>query len=193
MARPDIKDQRREQILDAFSVCIARYGLDGATLAKTAEVAGMARPLVRHNVGNRSDLLAAFVDRLLEKSAEGSAMLVSQLPLHNRSGTLIDWLFDTQYSDKQNIQVSHALIVASADDPTLSEKMQVWIDNFIEMLKQVIRSDYPDASPKRITAIATGISGIYFNVEALYPLQKAKALRTASKRAARILLSSLED
>ncbi|MEM9278958.1 MAG: TetR/AcrR family transcriptional regulator [Pseudomonadota bacterium] len=193
MARPDIKDQRREQILDAFSVCIARYGLDGATLAKTAEVAGMARPLVRHNIGNRSDLLEAFVDRLLEKSRESNILLTSQLPLRNRAETLVDWLFNTQYSDQQTIKISHALIIASADDPALSKNMQAWLDDFIAMIKQVIRDDYPNASPKQITTIATGISGIYFNLEALYPLQKVKALRASSKKAAKVLLSSLKS
>ncbi|MEO1142890.1 MAG: TetR/AcrR family transcriptional regulator, partial [Pseudomonadota bacterium] len=63
MARPDIKESRREQIIDAFEFCVARYGVEGATLAKTAEQAGLARPLVRHNVGNRDDLVDALTKR----------------------------------------------------------------------------------------------------------------------------------
>ena len=43
MARPIVKDQRRAEILDAFEACVARYGVEGATLAKTAEQAGLGQ------------------------------------------------------------------------------------------------------------------------------------------------------
>ena len=49
--------RRRQEYLDAFEKCVARYGIEGATLAKIAEIAGLARPLVRHNVGNRDTYL----------------------------------------------------------------------------------------------------------------------------------------
>lgn len=89
MARPDIKDERRDQILDAFETCVARYGVAGATLAKTAEIAGLARPLVRHNVGNREDLLKALVDRILQQSRDSMVVLQSSLPAEKPSRTLI--------------------------------------------------------------------------------------------------------
>ena len=55
MARPSVKEERREQILTAYEQCVARYGVEGATLDKVAEEAGLARPLIRHNIGNREE------------------------------------------------------------------------------------------------------------------------------------------
>lgn len=192
MARPNIQNERREQILDAFETCVARYGVEGATLARTAEMAGLARPLVRHNIGNRDALLSALVERFIQKSRSSMAVMVSALPAKNRSRTAIDWLFDPAYSDAQLVRISNSLISASAENPPLAEKMQEWLKDFITRFDGVLADDFPDANPASVAAASAGITGIYFNIEALYPLGNTDALVAASKRAAIMLLESLE-
>lgn len=192
MARPDIKDERREQILDAFEACVARYGIEGATLARTAEAAGLARPLIRHNIGNREDLIEAMADRYTARSRQFIDAMVDALPGHGGLTVLIDWLFDPQYLDTQRVQVANALLAASADDPAMAEFMRTWLADFVGSVEAVIASDHPDAPRDRIKAVAVGITGIYFNVEALYPLGDISALTAASREAARLLVASLE-
>ena len=192
MARPDIKQERREQILNAYETCVARYGVAGATLARTAEIAGLARPLLRHNVGNLEDLQAALVDRVLTRSDAMMDALIDSLPLENRLRTAIDWLFDPAYSDARLVQVSAALIAASADDPALAWQMRRWLTDFIARLEQLIVYEHHLADTARVSAVATGVAGIYFNVEALYPLGDTDAIVAASKAAALILIDSLE-
>ena len=192
MARPDIKQSRREQILDAFEICVARYGIEGATLAKTADQAGLARPLVRHNVGNRDDLIEALTDRFLENSRASIDGLLTVLPEKNRFRAAIEWLFDPQYSDDQLVQVSYALITHSHQDKKLALKMQEWLGEFVARFDDLLASDFPDADPEQVTAVANGITGIYFNVESLRGLGGTDALAAASKQAALILLNSLE-
>ena len=192
MARPDIKDERREQILDAFEVCVARYGVEGATLAKTAEMAGLARPLVRHNVGNRDALLAALVDRYLARSRASFDAFIAALPAEDRTRTAVDWLFDPGLSDARVVQVAGALIMASADDDALAAKMRDWLDDFVGGLGQLIARDHPHADTTAVRAAAAGIAGIHFNIEALYPLGDVSALAASSKRAAVMLLQALE-
>ena len=192
MARPTLKNERREQILDAFETCVARYGVEGATLAKTADEAGLARPLVRHNVGNRDELLAALVDRYLKNSQAKMAETFAALPVENASDVLIDWLFDPLYTDAKLVQVASALISASNDNPELATKMRRWVDEFVSSLNDQLAMDFPAADPAQVAAVAAGVSGIYFNVEALYPLGDITALAASSKRAALTLLKSLE-
>ncbi|WP_108879489.1 TetR/AcrR family transcriptional regulator [Anderseniella sp. Alg231-50] len=192
MARPDIKTERREQILDAFESCVSRYGVEGATLAKTAEMAGLARPLVRHNVGNRDELLEALVDRFLERTRNSMATMISALPAENKAKTAIDWLFDPKFSDPQLVRVSNALIAASCENPSVAARMLVWLNDFITRLDELLADEFPDADPEKVAAATAGITGIYFNIEALYPLGDTDVLVAASKRAAIILLESLE-
>lgn len=192
MARPIVKEQRRTEILDAFEDCVARYGVEGATLAKTAEQAGLARALIRHNVGNREDLLSALVERFLEKSRQAAEQMIEALPQTGRSETLVGWLFDPSYSDPRMVRVAGALIAASAEDKALAMHMQDWLKAFVGALDEVFADEHTNASPDQVLAVAAGIAGIYFNVEALYPLGDVEALSKASERAAFLLLASLE-
>ena len=193
MARPEIKDTRRAQILDAFEVCVAKYGVEGATLAKTAEQAGLARPLVRHNVGNREELISALVDRFLERSQDKMQTFVVALPANDTARHAVEWLFDPRYADTQLMQVAYALITFSADNAEMAEKMQAWVGDFAERFTRLIADDYPQADPARITAVANGIMGIYFNVESLSVLGGSDTLSEPSKQAAMMLLDALDQ
>ena len=192
MSRPIVKEERTAQILDAFEACVARYGVEGATLAKTAEQAGLARALIRHNVGNREHLLAALVERFLENSSQATRAMVEALPDHNQTRTLVGWLFDPAYSNPQQVRVAGALISASAVDEDLARKMQSWLDDFVSALGQVMSTEHPKAGADTTAAVAAGITGIYFNVEALYPLGSIAPFAKASEEAALLLVKSLE-
>ena len=192
MARPDVRDKRRDQILDAFEEIVARNGIEGATLARTAEVAGLARPLIRHNIGNREDLVAALVERFLEKSRDAMDGMLNELPPEKAIHVLVDWLFDKSYSDPQLVRISSALITASADDPRLARKMRSWLREFIDRITFALSASYPDAGKDRVDAVAAGLTGIYFNIESLYPLGDIQSVSQASRNAALLLVTSLE-
>ena len=66
MPRPDLTEQRTAEILDAFERCIVRHGLDGSSLEKIGEEAGMKRPILRHYVGNREALVMALAERVID-------------------------------------------------------------------------------------------------------------------------------
>ncbi len=193
MARPIVKEERRKQILDAFEICVAKYGVEGATLERTAEQAGLARALIRHNVGNRADLLVALTEQYLKKSRVALDGLASDLPDKDRSVALCNSLFDPAQSDAQLVLVANALIAAAANDPSLGKKMNNWLRNFTGVIHRIISDDFPEAEGDRVSAVALGVVGIYFNAEALYPLGNAKKLASESRQAALLLLSTLKS
>jgi AcrR family transcriptional regulator len=192
LSRPEIKDDRREQILGAFETCVARYGLEGATLGKTAEVAGLARPLIRHNVGNRDDLLQALIERFLTQSRNSMEMLIAFLPENKRLTAMVELLFDPRYANPKLVQVFNALSAAAPDNKELAGKLQQWLREFVERIEAVIRDDFPKVPAERIKAVAAGITGIYFNVEALFPIGEMGTFGEASREAAFILVSALD-
>lgn len=192
MARPEIKEDRREQILDAFEHCVARYGLEGATLGKTAEIAGLARPLIRHNIGNKEALQEALVERFLARSRTAMEDLVSSLPDENRLETLLDVLFDPRGANPQLVLVFNALSAAAPGDLLLARQLQHWLDDFVKRLEDVLARSCPCAPAELLETVAAGLSGIYFNVEALYPIGISARFVTSSKSAAKLLLTALE-
>ncbi len=192
MPRPSLKQERREQILDAYEHCVARLGIEGATLEATAKQAGLARALIRHNVGNRVDLQEALIERFLTRSRASLDDMIAALPSRNRLPTLVEWLFDPNYLDPQTVLLSEALIAASAEDPLLADKMRGWMTDFVDVLKNAIGQDYPDATETSATAVAAGLTGIYFNIESLSPLGDMPDLLEASRHAAMLLVETLE-
>ena len=191
MPRPSLQTQRRAQILDAFEICVAQYGLHGATLERVAEEAGMARTLLRHNIGNREDLIAALVERYFEQSDSAVELLIGGLPAEGPADVLLDRLFDRRSSDRQLMLVASALISASAGDPELAERMRDWSVRFQGRLEAVLANAYPEASCADVSAAAAGLMGIYFNVESLGPLGNMTQMRAQSRRAAEMLLTAL--
>lgn len=193
MPRPSLKAERRSQILDAYEACVARYGVEGATLERIAEEAGIARALLRHNIGNREDLLAALMERFEAQSSSDMRETYAQLPANNRLPTLIDWLFDPRYVDDKQVLVSEALIAAAPQYPRIAKAMRGWINGFVNDLAALIADEYPAADKDLVQAIAAGLTGIYFNVESMAPLGKMTNVVVASKRAALLLIGGLEQ
>ncbi|MEM9495252.1 MAG: TetR/AcrR family transcriptional regulator [Pseudomonadota bacterium] len=193
MPRPSLKKERRAQILEAFETCVARYGAEASTLEKVAEEAGLARALIRHNVGNRDDLMEALLQRFLDRSDAAVAAMVGALPADRRVKTLVDWLFDASYVDTQLVQLSQALIVAGAEDESVARMMRHWTADFVETIAGVIRLDYPGTKKAKISAVSAGVTGIYFNVQSMAPLGGMSDLLKMSKRAAFLLIASLDE
>ena len=191
LPRPSVRDQRRSQILDAFEICVARYGMEGASLERIAEEAGLARPLIRHNVGNREDLLEALVDRFLARSKASTQEMLEALPGEDRLMTLIDWLFDPSFADPQMVLVSEALIAAGSNDRKLARAMRKWTRDFLGDIASVVAQDHPDAEEGAVQAVAAGITAAFFNYESLTLIGPMTDLREASKAAAVRLARSL--
>ena len=69
MPRPSIAAERREEILAAFEACALRKGLAATTLADVAAEAGLPRPLVRHFMGNRADMVTGLIERMMQRAS----------------------------------------------------------------------------------------------------------------------------
>lgn len=191
MPRPSKKEERKSEILDAYGRCIARHGIAGTTLEMTADEAGLARALIRHNVGNKDDILAAFLDRFLIASSAEVDELIDSLPGTDRVDVMIGWLFDPRYLDRESINISNALFTAAVENPTLAKRLRRWTAQFTSRIEQELRDTY-NAPRKVIEAVASGIVAIYYNFETIAPLGETKQLRARSQRAARLLASTLE-
>lgn len=187
-----MKKERQEQILRAYEACVAVYGLEGATLERVAEQAGLARALIRHNVGNREDLQEALVRRFLETSADSFVELVESIPEgEDRLRVFVERLFEPGYTDSTFILVSSALIAAGERDIVLARKLRKWVTDFMDAVEHFLTLERPDAPSEDLKAVAAGIVGLYFNVESLAPLGQLAELRLSSKAAADILLDRL--
>ena len=194
MARPSVKEERTEAILDAFERCIARFGVEGASLQRIADEAGLARALLRHHVGNREELIAVLARRFADRTAAEMADFLAELPAAGRLQAMIDVLFDARYaSPDSEVIVAEALIAAARTRPALRTIILRWYDDFEAALAGELRAAYPAAADEAVGAVATGLTGIYFNVDSLTSLDPPEALRKRARAAALRLIGTLGD
>ena len=62
--------RRRQEIIDAARVCFARYGFEGATVARLEQATGKTRGAIFHHFGDKESLFLAIVSEDAERQAE---------------------------------------------------------------------------------------------------------------------------
>ncbi|MEX3007777.1 TetR/AcrR family transcriptional regulator [Hoeflea sp. TYP-13] len=192
MARPSLKNERREQILTAYVSTVSKHGLSGATLEAIASEAELKRPLVRHHLGNKEAMFEQLVEHVIGEFSKQTRQLMDVLPPSGRVEALIEILLGAP-QDKTTPELVFAfaeLTMKSVSDRVLASRLAASVAEFETALATEIHHEYSSVPKARIRAVAHGIASIYFNSVSLAPL----ALGTSEARsAADILIQSLRE
>src|SRR5260370_18346493 len=82
---------RRQQLIDATSVSIGRYGLADTTVQRISRVAGVSSGIIHHYFGGKDELLEATMRRLLQRLRADVATALGAAPtLEDRIIAIID-------------------------------------------------------------------------------------------------------
>ena len=119
LPRPSLKDQRSAEILDAYLTCVAKFGLDGATQERIAAQAGVKRPLLRHYLGNRDEMISTLTNHVIGEFDAATEMLRGAIPYLRNSKDLVDLMFDYDSSDDPRLILAwQALTAVVAEYPS---------------------------------------------------------------------------
>ena len=188
-----MKKVRTEKILAAYVKCIIRFGFEGATQEKIAFEAGVKRPLLRHYLGNRSQMIEALIGHVEIQIEKDLELLKEALPDDQRVGALIDILFDQKHAaDNNSAMIIQALASAAYSYPELNAKTLNWTNGFTNMMKDEIVQQYPKISDELAFQIAFGIIALHFNINYFSQITIPASWWDASSNAAYTLLGSIE-
>jgi AcrR family transcriptional regulator len=192
MARPRIGEERREEILTAFERCVVRKGLLATTLADVAEEAGQPRSLVRYFIGNRDDMVAKLLDRMLERSrAQLRAVQAERGP--NLTDAIVDLVFEKLFADEVSNIVMVELWYLSMRDEAVGTRIARTYRRLIEELaRQMVEdgrgADDGDTFDRAYTIVSIAMGdavfrkmGVRLNDRAQLPL-RARSLVPPAKR-----------
>ncbi|QFT75339.1 TetR/AcrR family transcriptional regulator [Ruegeria sp. THAF33] len=194
IGRPSNRDERYEQIMQALVRCVARYGLDGASLSQIAKEAGLTRPLIRHHLGNRDELITTLQDYVLKSFSEQSDALVAGLPASRKSRHLIDLLFSDMNQTSPDMVLAFAALTARAvEDASLRLACREALLAFETTIAAILRADFPNVDAAKVNTAAHGIVALYFNATSLAPLDMPNVWKTQAEQAARALFNGLEQ
>ena len=194
MPRTSLKEVRSEQILAAYATCITRYGFEGATQERIAEQAGVKRSILRHYLGNREEMIGSLIDHVGQDWKTQTEELVNALPHSQRTSVLLEFLFDKNYATDRNSRlILHALITVAEQYPGINLMLIDWTSQFIQIVENELRLEFPDVADDLIFSVAFGVVGIYFNINSFALHGPPDEWWTASKNAAQLLVNTLGD
>jgi len=105
----------------------------------------------------------------------------------------INRLFDEKYFDRNLVLVTEALIAAAFEYPKLEKQLIIMINKIQDVIATELEQAYPRVNQNEIDEVASGILGLYFNVDSLSLLDGMKKLRSNSKQAAIRLVTTLAN
>ncbi|WP_159087082.1 TetR/AcrR family transcriptional regulator [Loktanella sp. Alg231-35] len=192
--RPTNRDERYLQVMQALVRCVARFGLEGATLTQIAKEAGLTRPLIRHHLGNREEMIGYLTEFVISRFSEQNTTMISALPKQERSTALVQMLFSESAVSAPDMVLAFASLTARAtDDADLRAKCRTSLLSFEDAIAKILRDDHPSVDDIRIDATAHGIAALYFNVTSLAPLAMPENRKSLASLVAHNLLEDLKD
>lgn len=189
MSRPSLKDVRSNEILHAFAGCVARYGLEGSTLEKISEAAGVKRTILRHYLGNREQMVEKLIEYVVNQFNNSTDELIAYLPETNRVKALLDTLFYFENSSPVSAAIFQAFVAASDRHPQIRAGLLEFITRFEAAITLELAKEYPKASSDTCTKVSAAITALYFNADATAPLKPSQKWLKTQRESAELLLN----
>lgn len=185
MGRPSVKEERREQILEATARCVARVGLAGLTLEKVSGESGMSRGHVRHYVGNREDLILALVEWELRKDDE----LSHASDRDGGTDLMLDYLYGAPFSaPTDDNSVILELLNAARTNTDIRTAMLDGYTGLRREIHAVLVAAHPDADREELWNRAYALLALAIGNAAMSDLDPAADFDPIVRGAGRRLL-----
>jgi AcrR family transcriptional regulator len=140
VARPDVSEERRGQILDAAGAVFARMGFHDARMDDIVDQANLSKGGVYWYFKSKDQLAAALVERVLARSAASLRKL-----LDNDQSFMERMRLLGQYiaADVRALNKLRGVILEfyalAARDMRVRQRVRIYIDEFIELFAAMIR------------------------------------------------------
>jgi len=191
MGRPSLADTRRPQILRAFEDCVLKYGLEGSSLERIAEQAGVRRSLIRHYFGNKDELAEALVAGIIERTIAESQDLANATGEQPGAEALAGYLTGSRFADKRDDALVDALMAASHRDAGLRAQLRRKYRAFQRAIEQQLRSSFPAATTDHVRATAYSLMCLAVGSASMHDIELPDSARSYARQSAIQLIDSL--
>lgn len=162
MGRKSLKEDRVEEILDAFDDCLVKYGLQGVTLERIAQKAGLARRMILHYIGRKDDVIAAAALRVAMSFKTDAHKFMTASDDKRRLEAGIDYLFSEDFYSLPNARLVAALLPASLYDPKIKTVVYKMYGLFLDELIIELKATYPHQTDDKLRECAYNIVCLSF-------------------------------
>src|SRR5215470_201116 len=191
MGRPSLASTRRPQILRAFEDCVLKFGLEGSSLQRIAQQAGVRRSLIRHYFGNKDDLTEALVAGIIERTIAESLDLAKAAGQQAGAEALVGYLTGSDFADERDDALVDALMAASHRDAGLRAQLRRKYRAFQRAIEQQLRSSFPGATTDDIRATAYSLMCLAVGSASMHDIEFSDSKRSYARQSAIQLIDSL--
>jgi AcrR family transcriptional regulator len=171
VGRRSLAGERTQQILEAYAICIGRFGLEGATLEKVSEESGFSRGHIRHYVGNRDEMRRKVIEWVIQDFEEQAENAVASVPPGQRARARMRHRFEQGVGPAPDNAAIDVLLGAASYDAELRGMMREAYQGVERNIARHLRDDFPGASPKVYRDAAYQILAIAFGNWSLSELE----------------------
>lgn len=173
-------------MLDAFIALVAEHGLEAVTLDRVAQAAGVQRPVIRHFVGNRAELIRQAVTRISELYEGEIREVVGDSP---DLATLLDTLFGEAWTGGLGAydRAFDALLLEAAREPGAAAAVRGAYAVLIAEVAAALRRRAPAADESVVQETAYAITCLAEHNATMIALGHPGELSAAARRAAQHL------
>ena len=192
VGRRSLASTRKPQILGAFEACVLRYGLEGSSLERIAQEAGVRRSLIRHYFGNRNDLTEALIAGVIERTVSVYRDVIRTAGAEGGTAALVDYLMGPAFPDKRDDALIDALMAVSHRDERLRGQLRAKYQTFQQSINRELRRAFPSADPGLVRATSYSLMCLAVGNAAMYDLELPARTRGDARRSAMHLVARLQ-
>ena len=193
MGRQSLASTRRPQILRAFETCVLRYGLEGSSLERIAQEAGVRRSLIRHYFGNRNELTQALIEGVIERTVSVYRDVIRTAGAEGGTAALVDYLMGPAFPDKRDDALIDALMAVSHRDERLRGQLRAKYQTFQQSIHRELRRAFPSADPAMVRATSYSLMCLAVGNAAMYDLELPARKHGDARRSAMYLVACLQE
>ena len=193
MGRRSLASTRKPQILGAFEACVLRYGLEGSSLERIAQEAGVRRSLIRHYFGNRNELTEALIAGVIERTVSVYRDVIRTAGAEGGTTALVDYLTGPAFPDKRDDALVDALMAVSHRDERLRGQLRAKYQTFQQSIHRELRRAFPSADADMVRATSYSLMCLAIGNAAMYDLELPAREHGDARRCAMHLVACLQD
>jgi TetR/AcrR family transcriptional regulator, transcriptional repressor of bet genes len=191
VGRPSLETVRTRQIVAAASRAIVAHGVNGATLERIAEEAGLRRGHVRHYVGNRAELLDLVIDAAIQPYRARVLEIARVVDRTERIQALLAHMFGSDWGPGEDTAVFTALLLGAHHDMYLHERMRAYYEELRQDIEKILKRDAQGPARKGAPRIAYAVLCLAYGNTVMTELAVAKPGTRMTREMAEAVIAGL--
>jgi len=157
--RPDVSEERKDQIVSAAEEVFTQKGLDNARMDDIAEETGLSKGTLYLYFKNKDDLIAAVLDRIFQREFRA----FENTDLSTISAADAIWLFtDTVVKDIKFIlrlmPIAYEFLALAFRNKTVQKALKIYINRYMDIFTPVIQRGIETGEFRQIDVKEVGIA-----------------------------------